>query len=184
MQKILIMKNFTEQKKFVVNDSGPPSTVPQAKQGKYDALAETLSSPQDQPDILQQKRVPRWEAIKLGVLDSGEFPPSSMDNETNPKQKLKKLKRAPKAKDLTISDAILKTRGKDYQRASTEDRVPPRDKVNFKVLRNLRSTRRKPEIKLGFGSVAKFDSRSGSSGPDPKKDADVISLSAGYYALI
>lgn len=171
-------------KKIVINDSGPHSTVPQANQGKSDAPAETLCATRDQPDLSQQKRVPRWEAINLGALDSEEFPPSSMDKETNPSQKHRKLNGTQKAKGLSVSEATLKTRGKEYQRASTEDRPSPSANVNPRVLRNLTSTRRRREIDLGFGSFKNFDTRSGSSGPNPKKDADVISSSAGYYSLI
>ena len=166
---------------FVVKDSGASSIVPQANQGKSNAQAETFHASGDQHDLPQQKRVPKWEAINLGgALDDGEVPPSSMDNEKHSSQKLKKLTRAPKTKDLTISDATLKTRGKEYQRASTEDKLSPRASVTPRVLRNLRSTRRRRETNLGFSSVEKLDARSGSSGPDPKRDACVISSSAGY----
>lgn len=171
-------------KRIVVKDSGPHNTVLQANQGKSGAPAETLCATQDQPDLSQQKRVPRWEAINLGALDSEEFPPSNMDHETSPSHKLKKLNRAQKAKGLTVSEATLKTRGKEYQRASTEDKSAPSANVNPRVLRNLRSTRRRREIDLGFSSVGKFDTRSSSCGPDLNKDADVISSNAGYYTLI
>ncbi|KAK1360339.1 hypothetical protein POM88_044813 [Heracleum sosnowskyi] len=171
-------------KKIVINDLGPHSTVPETNRGKSGAPAETLHATRDQPDLFQQKRVPRWEAINLGALDSGEFPPSSVDNETNPSQKLKKLNRAQKDKGPAVSEATLKTRGKEYQRAGTEDRPSPSTNISPRVLRNLRSTRRIREIDSGVSSVGKFDTRSGSSGPNPEKDVGVISSSAGYYSHI
>ncbi|KAL8088725.1 hypothetical protein AgCh_038490 [Apium graveolens] len=169
-------------KRIVVNDSGPHNTVLQANQDKSGAPAETLCVTQDQPDISQQKRVPRLEEINLGALESEKFPPSSMDYERNPTYKLKKLNRAKKAEGLTVSEATLKTRGKEYQRSNTEDKSSPSANVNPSVLRNLRSTRRRREIDLSFGSVGKFDTTSGSRGPDLNRDADVISSSAGMAA--
>ncbi|KAK1360338.1 Heat shock protein DnaJ [Heracleum sosnowskyi] len=132
---------------IVVNDSSPQSAVPQANKGKSNAPAVKLHSTRGPPALCQQKRVPKWEAINLGPR---------------------------KTKGLDVDDAILKTRGKEYQRVSTEDTVLPSANVNPRESGNLGSTKRRREIDSGSGSVGRFDTRSGSSCPDPEKIADNV----------
>ena len=63
---------------------------------------------------VNRKRVPKYEAINLG---------------------------ARKPKGIDVDDAILKTRGKEYQHVSTEDNGPPSATVNPREIGNLQSTR-------------------------------------------
>ncbi|KAL1811793.1 hypothetical protein DCAR_0623922 [Daucus carota subsp. sativus] len=134
-------------KRIVVNNSSSRSAVPQASKDKSIAPAGNLRSTRGQPSLCQQKRVPKYEAINLG---------------------------ARKAKGIDVDDAILKTRGKEYQRVSTEDNVPTSTTVNPREIGNLRSTKRRREVPSGSSSVGRFDTRSGSSGPDPEKIADNV----------